>query len=482
MTDILLIIVLVALSITIVLLIVLLLLSKGKSSPLPDSQIRWMMEEQRRTQLSDFQSAIKAQNDEINRLKETVTASMVEAQKLNQSDLYKFLEETKTKLTDLQGNFNKETAEVKTQNISSIKDLMAQTTQSLDVLKTKILSDINETTLKNNQLLNSQNIKTQEQITDQIQKLKDQVQQSLMQGFEKNEKSMQDFIEKTALLEASTRQMDDLKKEIQKFNHLLSNAKTRGNFGEDVLEQIFVAILGKQGEGLVYRTQVNFTKEFNVKAQKDESGQVKDAVVDFLYNVATAHGNVPLSIDAKFPYDNYVPLLDESITDEIREETKKKFKRDVEQRIKEVAQYIIPGKTAPYAVMFVPAEAVFIDLYKEFPTVIEKARSQRIIIASPSLIVTILHILQFILKDYQLRNNADKILDLIDDIAKQFNMYQDRWGALKKQIEGLSDSANKIDITVKKLSQDFSEANHFMSERSPSIPTEIDTTKDSQHD
>ncbi len=479
MTDILLMILIVLLLIVFVLLVLVFLNQRQlPKTPHQDVNIPLLLEEQRRVNLMDFQQAVKAQNEEINRLKDGVTLSMNEAQKLNQKDLYNFLEETKGKLQQLQLNFNKETADVKTQNITSIKDLIGQTNKELEALKTKILSDIHDTTLKNNQNLNQQNEKTQEKITNQIQTLKDQVQQSLMQGFEKNEKSMQEFIEKTALLEASTRQMDDLKKEIQKFNHLLSNAKTRGNFGEDVLEQIFVAILGKQGEGLIYRTQVNFTKEFNVKAQKDEAGQTKDAIVDFLYNVSTAHGNVPLSIDAKFPYDNYVPLLDESLTDEMRGETKKRFKRDVEQRIKEVAQYIIPGKTAPYAVMFVPAEAVFIDLYKEFPTVIEKARAQRIIIASPSLIVTILHILQFILKDYQLRNNADKILDLIDDIAKQFNAYQDRWATLKKQIEGLTDSASKIDITVKKLTQGFTEANTYIAERTNPNPQEIDITKE----
>jgi DNA recombination protein RmuC len=482
MTDILLMILIVLLLIVFVLLLMVFLNQRQlQKTPHQDVNIPLLLEEQRRVNLLDFQQAVKTQNDEINRLKDVVTSSMSEAQKLNQKDLYNFLEETKGKLQQLQLNFNKETADVKTQNITSIKDLIGQTNKELEALKTKILSDIHDTTQKNNQNLNQQNLKTQEQITTQIQTLKDQVQQSLMQGFEKNEKSMQEFIEKTALLEASTRQMDDLKKEIQKFNHLLSNAKTRGNFGEDVLEQIFLAILGKQGEGLIYRTQVNFTKEFGVKAQKDENGLVKETIVDFLYNVSTTHGNVPLSIDAKFPYDNYVPLLDETLSVEAREEAKKKFKRDVEARITEVTKYIIPGKTAPYAVMFVPAEAVFIDIFKEFPTIVEKARAQRIIIASPSLIVTILHILQFILKDYQLRNNADKILDLIDDIAKQFNAYQDRWADLKKQIENLNNSASKIDITVKKLTQGFDQANEYIAQRAPTVPKELDLTSEDKN-
>lgn len=396
-------------------------------------------------------------------LKEAVTNGMLEAQKTNQNDLFKFLEETKGKLNDLQTNFTKQTSIVKEENAESIKNLLSQTTRDLNELKSKILAEINETNAKNNQNVNEQNVKTQEQITTQIQVLKDQVKKSLEDGFEKNEKAMHEFIQKTALIEASTRQMDELRKEINKFNALLSNQKARGNFGEGVLRTILISIFGQPTVNPFYREQVNFTKEFGVQQIKDETGNKSDVIVDFLFNITTDHGVLPLSIDAKFPYTNYVPLLDENTSLELREEAKKKFKKDVKDRIKEVTKYIIEGKTAPYAIMFVPAEAVFIDIFKDFPEVVEEARNQKIIIASPSLIITIVQILQFILKDYHMRNNADQILNLIDAIGDEFRRFSNRWDDHKNRVLKMIDDVKGMDITSKKLIKEFGEAKQLTS-------------------
>lgn len=483
MTDILLIVAIVLLFIMVVLL-VFLLLDKKKDSQKTSfkDDVRGLFEESRINSLKDFNDSVKAQNLEIKQLKDAVTNGMHEAQKHNQTDLFKFLEETKTKLTDLQSNFNKESSDVKQQNSINIKDLIAQTTKDVNELKAKILAEINETNLKNNTNVNQQNIKTQEQITSQIQTLKDQVQKSLDTGFEKNEKAIHEFIEKTAAIEASTRQIEELRKEINKFNNILSNQKSRGNFGEDVLEQILVSIFGDPSNNYFYRTQVDFTKEFNVKQLKDELGEKKNVIVDFLFNISTNHGILPLSIDAKFPYVNYLPMLDEDISIEEKNEAKKKFRIDVKARIKEVTKYIVDGKTAPYAVMFVPAEAVFIDIFKEFPDIVEESRKQKIIIASPSLIVTIIQILQFILKDYHLRNNADEILNLIDELGKQFTLFSKRWETHRKRVENLVDDVKDIDITSKNLIGQFDKAKNLVDEKSNAIEIESQVSISNEND
>jgi DNA recombination protein RmuC len=462
MTNILLI---VAISLLVLLIIMIFLLMKDKKREYSNhsfkDDIRGLFEESRINSLKDFNASVKSQNEEIQVLKDAVIAGMHEAQKGNQVDLFKFLEETKTKLSDLQLNFNKESSEVKQQNISNIKDLVAQTTKDLNELKSKIISEINESNQKNNSNVNQQNIKTQEQINSQIQTLKDQVQKSLEIGFEKNEKAIHDFIQKTATIEASTRQIEELRKEIQIFNNTLNNNKARGNFGEGVLEQILSSIFGDQLNNPFYRKQVDFTKEFNAKKSKDENGESKNVIVDFLFNISTNHGTLPLSIDAKFPYANYLPMLDESISKEERAEARKKFRSDIKERIKEVTKYIIHDKTSPYAIMFVPAEAVFIDIFKEFPDVVEEARKLKIIIASPSLIVTIIQILQFILKDYQLRNSADKILSLIDGLGQQFNLFSNRWETHRKHVESLVTDVRDIDITSKNLVNKFNDAKNL---------------------
>lgn len=464
MTDLLLIIAIALLVIVTILLLVLLFKKTGGSNALTNDQARKLLEEGRISSLKDFQETIQRQNAEINILKEAIGKGMIEAQKANQGDLFKFLDSTKQTLNNLQTNFNKETSEVKEKNLTSIKDLIAQTSKDLQELKAKILREMNETNLANNAHINEQNVKTQSEINKQITTLRDQVQKSLESGFEKNEKAMQDFIKQTASIEAASAQIEELRKEIFKFNNILSNQKTRGNFGEDVLEQIFSAIFGNNPQQSFYRTQVDFTKEFGVKQIKGDDGLNKNVIVDFLFNVMTEHGVLPLSIDAKFPYTNYLPLLDDTLSTEQREEAKKRFRIDVKARIKEVTKYIVKGQTAPYAIMFVPAEAVFIDIFKEFPEIVEEARSQKIIIASPSLIISIIQILQFILQDYQRRNNADRILTLVDEIAEQFRLFNERWTKLKKSIDTVNGDVKSIDITSTKMIAGFNAANQYASQ------------------
>ncbi len=470
MTDTLLTIAIACLAVLLILVCVVLIiiLKKRKSvdggGGVSNEEVRKLLEDHRVSTLKDFNDGVAKQNTAINMLKDAIANGMNDAQKTNQKDLYTFLAETKTKLVELQANFNKESADVKQQNVGNIKDLMAQTTKDVNELKAKILAEINDVNTKNNQNINDQNVQTQKRISDQIQTLKDQVAKSLEQGFEKNDKAIQEFIAKTAAIESSTRQIEDLRKEIAKFNNILSNQKTRGNFGEDVLENIFLAVFGENAAGKFYRTQVNLSKEFGVKQTKEEGGEKSDVIVDFVYDLATDHGILPLSIDAKFPYSNYLPLLDESITPEAREEARKKFKTDVKTRIKEVSKYIIDGKTAPYAVMFVPAEAVFLDIFKEFPDVVEEARKQKIIIASPSLIITIIQILKFVLEDYQRRNEAEERLAMIVELENQFRLFSDRWKIHRAHVLALTEDIKKIDTTSQKIIRDFDSAKSLLDE------------------
>lgn len=452
-----------------VVIVIIFLRRKGNISAngVSSEEVRRLLEDQRVNTLKDFNDNVRSQNNAIETLKAAVTKGMFDAQSSNQKDLFKFLDDTKTKLNELQANFNKESAEVKQQNLGNIKDLLAQTSKDVNELKTNILAEINKVNNDNNRNVNDQNLQTQKRINDQIQTLKEQVAKSLEQGFEKNDKAIQEFIAKTAAIENSTRQIEELRKEISKFNNILSNQKTRGNFGEDVLENIFLAVFGENAAGKFYRTQVNLSKELGVKQNKEESGEKSDVIVDFVYDLVTDHGVLPLSIDAKFPYSNYLPLLDETITPEAREEARKKFKSDVKNRIKEVAKYIIEGKTAPYAVMFVPAEAVFLDIFKEFPDVVEEARKQKIIIASPSLIITIIQILKFVLEDYQKRNEAEERLAMIVELENQFRLFANRWENHRARVLALTDDVKKIDTTSQKIIKDFDVARSLLDDGEP---------------
>ena len=459
-TDLLLLIAIIIL-IVLLLLVIRLMKTKSESAGFDKKELGQLLTDVRVNNLKDTMTSINNQNNEINELKNAVVLSLKDASNLNQSELYKFLSETKTKLDDLQNTFNQASQTSNHLNANSIALLIEKTTKEMNELKTSLISEMNQSNQSSHKQINDQNIQTQAQITNQIKDLRLEVQKSLTDGFIKNDQAIQDFIAKTAAIEASTRQIENLRKEINQFNNILSNQKTRGNFGEDVLEQIFINIFGDQAKGIFYQSQVDLIKTFDLKSDTEH----KNIVVDFMFNITTDNGILPLSIDAKFPYSNYLPLLDENLSIVDRDLAKKKFKVDVKARLKEVKKYIIEGKTAPYAIMFVPAEAVFIDIFKEFPDIIEQARNDRIIIASPSLIVSIIQILQFILKDYRLRSHSDDILRLIDNIGIEFKRFSNRFEEHKKHIDKLNDSLKQLDITSSKLLADFDQAKNFMQDK-----------------
>ena len=294
-TDLLLLIAIIIL-IVLLLLVIRLMKTKSESAGFDKKELGQLLTDVRVNNLKDTMTSINNQNNEINELKNAVVLSLKDASNLNQSELYKFLSETKTKLDDLQNTFNQASQTSNHLNANSIALLIEKTTKEMNELKTSLISEMNQSNQSSHKQINDQNIQTQAQITNQIKDLRLEVQKSLTDGFIKNDQAIQDFIAKTAAIEASTRQIENLRKEINQFNNILSNQKTRGNFGEDVLEQIFINIFGDQAKGIFYQSQVDLIKTFDLKSDTEH----KNIVVDFMFNITTDNGILPLSIDAKF--------------------------------------------------------------------------------------------------------------------------------------------------------------------------------------
>lgn len=414
-------------------------------------------EENKQTQSFDYYKLLNDQLKEIDLLKDTLNERLSLNASNQKETLSQYLYETKSKLDQVEQVFIKESANQKYQTEQQIRDLIDKNIKEINLLKETLTSEIAKLTMFQKDKQQEDQVKTQKEIELQIDKLKEQVKLTLEGGFIKNEQAIQSFIEKTASIEASTRQIEQLKTEIARFNDLLSNQKSRGNFGEDVLDRILENMFGFQSKSLYYDTQVSLVDQFNL----DKEIYKERLVIDFLFKIKTEHGILPLPIDAKFPYTNYVSLFDERLTAEERNDAKKRFRIDMKARLNEVKRYIIEGHTAPYAMMFIPAEAVFIDLFKEFPDIIEESRTKHIIIASPNLVVSLIQILSFILRDYEIKNNQNELLNLINYIHQEFIRLSDRVEEHKKIITKLVDSSKKLDITTSKLSTALTEAVNF---------------------
>ena len=96
---------LVALLILLIVVVILLLTRKKTvdvGGGVSSDEIHRLLEENRIRSLKDFNESVKSQNSQIDILKQSIVNGMHEAQKTNQGDLFKFLDDTKNKLNELQ--------------------------------------------------------------------------------------------------------------------------------------------------------------------------------------------------------------------------------------------------------------------------------------------------------------------------------------------------------------------------------------------
>ena len=241
----------------------------------------------------------------------------------------------------------------------------------------------------------------------------------------------------------STKQVFTIAEQLKNLEKVLKNQKQRGNLGEASLELILSNVLPGQ-----YETQYMF-----------KDGEK----VDFI--VKTKDGLLP--VDAKFPLENYIRLMDEP--DEERKEIyKKDFKNDVKRRIDETAKYIRPEEgTMPFAFMFIPHEAIYYDLLvAEIGSVkvntrdlIEYAFAEKhVIIVSPTSFLAYLQTIIEGLRAMQIEESTKEIIKKVEDLRRHINTYDDNMARLGKNLGttvGAYDRAykelGKIDKDVLKI-------------------------------
>jgi DNA recombination protein RmuC len=258
----------------------------------------------------------------------------------------------------------------------------------------------------------------------------EQMFQSMRAQFDQSQRLMSDITSRVSdqLLEVtkgvtetkeSTKQVFTIAEQLSSLEKVLKNQKQRGNLGEASLELVLSNVL-PPGQ---YTPQYQF-----------RDGEAVDMVV------RTTEGLIP--IDAKFPLENYVRLIDEA--DEARKEQyRKEFRSDVKKRIDETSKYIRPEEgTMPFAFMFIPSEAIYYDLLNNDVGVgvnsrglIEYAyKEKHVIITSPTTFLAYLQTVLFGNQRMKIQEDSKKIIKNIGELAKHLSSYQEYHNKLGKAL------------------------------------------------
>ena len=143
-----------------------------------------------------------------------------------------------------------------------------------------------------------------------------------------------------------------------------------------------------------------------------------------------------------------------------RLESEKLFKTDMKKHIDAIAnKYIIPGETADQAILFLPAEAIFAEVYAYHKDLMDYAYKKRVWIAGPTTLMSTLTTLQIIMKNIE-RDKYTKVihqeLKLLDE---EFKRYKDRWDKLSRSIDTVSKDVKDIHTTTDKITKRFNSIN-----------------------
>ncbi len=271
-----------------------------------------------------------------------------------------------------------------------------------------------------------------ESLDTRLNSVSERVGKSIEATQEKNSGSLKELHERLALIDRAQKNIETLSGEVSGLQNLLSNKQSRGAFGEKQMQDLIANYLPKNG----YSFQHTLS---NGKR------------VDALIHLPGDQGDV--AIDSKFPMEAWRRLTD---ADNTPAETQagRDFARDVTIHIKAVAEkYLIFGETHDVAMLFLPSEAIYAELHANFPDVIEKGFSQKVMIVSPTTFMATLHTMRAVMKDAAMREQAHIIQREVGAMAKDVVLLDDRVAKLQTHFNQTGEDIRKIRISTEKITK-----------------------------
>ncbi len=256
--------------------------------------------------------------------------------------------------------------------------------------------------------------------------------QSVGSASKETQDHLKQLHERLAVLDAAQKNIDELTGQVTTLSNILGNKQARGAFGQGRMEAIVSDGLPK-GSYAFQATLSNNSRP------------------DCLINMP--NGAPPLAVDAKFPLEAY-NALKEAESPEARKAALQQFRNDVIKHVKDIRErYLIAGETQDTAFMFVPSESVFAEINEQFEDVVARAHKARIVIVSPSLLMLSIQVIQAVLRDARLREQAHviqtEVINLLDDMAR----LGERVEKLRAQFGRAQATVNEIAVSSEKVNR-----------------------------
>lgn len=263
------------------------------------------------------------------------------------------------------------------------------------------------------------------------------------QRLDNSAKYMMDLEKRLAVLGEKTEALALIGKDVSRLSDIFQSPKLRGNLGELILEKLLEQIFPREHYTLQYKFPDN---------------TVVDALIDI--------GGRKVSVDAKFPLENFKRMYGTDTGDEQKARMRRDFLGDVKKHIDAIRdKYIKPGEgTFEFALMYIPSETVYYEIITrderltDGASLVDYAKRAKVIPVSPNSFYVYLQVIIFGLKGMEIEKNAREIQDRLRktqmDFKKFFEHFQKIGGkidALQKEYEGAIKRFELLDRQVSRI-------------------------------
>ncbi|WP_245462082.1 DNA recombination protein RmuC [Shinella sp. JR1-6] len=280
------------------------------------------------------------------------------------------------------------------------------------------------------EVFGSKQSETNQAINARLDGLTQRLGQSISEQTRSTHENLRRLQERLAVIDNAQSNIQSLAKDVVGLQAILSNKQTRGAFGQSRMETIIADAMPSGA----YQFQAQLS-----------NGVRPDCTIRM------PNGQPPLVIDAKFPLEAWNALSD-GRSPEAAKLAAQQFRRDMETHIRDIAEkYLLAGETQDTAFLFVPSESIFASIHENFEAIVQRAHRARIVIVSPSLLMLSVQVLQALLKDQRMREQAHviqgEVARLMDDLTRlddRVRKLSGHFTAAQKDVDLILTSTEKL--------------------------------------
>jgi len=353
-----------------------------------------------------------SKNDVFRQLKEEVNQSLLEGRKENRQDL---LAQFRLVFDSLRS-----TSRDQQESIKNFAEVFRQNIKDLNALQKEKLESIHQ---RQEELQKSTELKL-ERIRETVdEKLQKTLEARLGHSFELVSKQLQ-------AVQKGLGEMQHLANGVGDLKRVLSNVKSRGVLGEYQLQALLENMLSPE--------------QYLNNASLGKGNRER---VEFAVKMPGNEEPVLLPIDAKFPQESYLRLVDAYDSGNVSEV--EYYRAELVRAIKKLAldiksKYLNPPYTTDFAILFLPVESLYAEVLRHPGLAQEIQQEYKVLVTGPTTLSAILNSLQMGFKTLAIQQRSSEVWQILGAVKTEFSKFGTLIERTQKKLQEANDDLDKL--------------------------------------